>query len=133
MRPRWLYHLRAADGTLLYVGCTANVVRRLRDHARKPWWPEVETVESEPMSWYGAWQAEQDEIRDAPGRYNVTQLETARRGWETRHRRQEAAHQDGYRCQVANCASCRASKSVPESTESARSVGSGRSRKDAAA
>jgi hypothetical protein len=104
---RWLYHLRAEDGTLLYVGCTEYMWRRLREHARKPWWSEVGIVEWEPMEWREAWFAEQEEIRTAPGRYNVTQLENARRGWETRHRRQKAAHEGGYRCQVANCATCR--------------------------
>lgn len=104
---RWLYHLRSADGTLLYIGCTRDVLARLRSHRySKSWWPEVVEVEAEPLPWMEAWIREQHEIRVAPGRYNVTQGETARRGWETRRRRQQAAHAAGRRCGVSNCQSC---------------------------
>lgn len=105
---RWLYRLRAADGTLLYVGCTADLPKRLRRHrSDKPWWPEVAILESEPLPWYEAWAREQHEIRTAPGVHNVTQLETAARGWRTRRARQARLHDAGRRCQVKSCRVCR--------------------------
>lgn len=106
LAPRWLYHLRRADGTLLYIGCSLAPLSRLRDHLRKPWGTEIAIFEAEPFPFYEAWAREQHEIRTAPGVHNVTQLETARRGWVTRNRRKALHHAAGERCQDANCRAC---------------------------
>jgi predicted GIY-YIG superfamily endonuclease len=38
--PHHVYRVYAADDTLLYVGCTAHVVKRMSAHAHKSaWWP----------------------------------------------------------------------------------------------
>lgn len=43
-----IYRFYAADGALLYVGVTADLPSRMRQHAReKPWWPQVARVESD--------------------------------------------------------------------------------------
>lgn len=35
--PTWVYTVMDADGWL-YVGCTATLLKRLRNHAEKFWW-----------------------------------------------------------------------------------------------
>ncbi len=41
----WLY---GADGTLLYMGMTRDVRRRMREHAgQRPWWPKVVKIVTE--------------------------------------------------------------------------------------
>jgi predicted GIY-YIG superfamily endonuclease len=46
--PHDVYRCYADDGSLLYVGCTAKLRARLRDHeAKAPWWPEVARVTAE--------------------------------------------------------------------------------------
>jgi predicted GIY-YIG superfamily endonuclease len=43
-----VYIFKSADVRVLYVGCTADLPRRLDEHRRdKPWWCEVATVEVE--------------------------------------------------------------------------------------
>lgn len=45
----WVYRLYDGD-TCLYVGMTKNLDQRLASHrSGKPWWPQVDRVESE---WY---------------------------------------------------------------------------------
>lgn len=42
----FIYQLRDDADRLLYVGITGNPVERWRRHAqRKPWWPDVATIE----------------------------------------------------------------------------------------
>lgn len=43
----WVYRLYDVDGDLLYVGCTEDVERRLREHHSKPWFPLVDHVEAD--------------------------------------------------------------------------------------
>ncbi|MDH6189199.1 GIY-YIG catalytic domain protein [Streptomyces sp. ADI96-15] len=43
-----LYRLYDGDGTLLYIGITADVEQRMRGHrSDKPWWPAVARTELE--------------------------------------------------------------------------------------
>lgn len=44
--PTILYRLYGADEALLYVGITRNMERRMTQHSRKPWWPEVVTKDA---------------------------------------------------------------------------------------
>lgn len=41
-----VYTLYAANGDALYVGQTADLSRRLAQHARKLWWGDVDRVEA---------------------------------------------------------------------------------------
>ena len=63
--PVDVYRVFDAEGALLYVGMTCNVLKRMQAHARtKDWWPQAETVEA---AWYpdsaSAFAAEQEAIR----------------------------------------------------------------------
>src|ERR1019366_2308928 len=40
-----VYTFRAIDGTVLCVGCTERIGRRLLQHEYKPWWPEVVRID----------------------------------------------------------------------------------------
>lgn len=43
-----LYRIRDTHGRLLYIGISFDLARRLGQHAdRKPWWPDVATIELE--------------------------------------------------------------------------------------
>lgn len=43
-----LYRMFDADGRLLYVGITIDIVSRFRDHRSiKPWWPDIQTIQLE--------------------------------------------------------------------------------------
>jgi hypothetical protein len=41
IKRRWIYHLLAEDGTVLYIGCTVNPMHRLQSHRSKSWWKDV--------------------------------------------------------------------------------------------
>lgn len=43
--PTCTYRFRREDRSLIYVGITDDLESRLRAHSRKPWWPEVSSVE----------------------------------------------------------------------------------------
>lgn len=46
--PTFVYRLKAADGSLLYVGCSANPGARLREHQRaQPWAERIATMDVE--------------------------------------------------------------------------------------
>lgn len=67
-----VYRLFAADGYLLYVGCTSNLRDRLANHkTHKDWWPQVARVESEtyPDRARGLWAEREAIVTEAP-RYN---------------------------------------------------------------
>lgn len=43
-----LYRMFDADGRLLYVGITIDIVSRFRSHrSLKPWWPDIQTIQLE--------------------------------------------------------------------------------------
>lgn len=68
-----LYRFHATDGTLLYVGITADPGARWRKHAHeKPWWHDVATitVETHPNR-AAVLQAERAAIITEQPRYNV--------------------------------------------------------------
>lgn len=57
-----LYRLYAADGTLLYIGVTGNLLARFRDHRyKKAWWPQVAGMR---LDYYGS-HAEAEEAESA--------------------------------------------------------------------
>lgn len=57
-----LYRLYAADGTLLYVGVTGNLLKRFREHRyKKSWWPQVTGMR---LAYYDS-RAEAEEAEDA--------------------------------------------------------------------
>lgn len=39
--PAVVYRLYDADGALLYIGSAYDADHRCKDHAKKPWWPQV--------------------------------------------------------------------------------------------
>lgn len=45
--PRTVYTFWSADGSCLYVGVTAHFNRRVKVHQRKPWWADVDRIETE--------------------------------------------------------------------------------------
>lgn len=45
-RPHWVYEFMAADGSALYIGCTANIGQRIAQHSGdKPWFGDVASIE----------------------------------------------------------------------------------------
>lgn len=47
-RPHWVYRCFDSSARLVYVGCTADIDKRLQEHADKAWWaPQVKWVEIE--------------------------------------------------------------------------------------
>ena len=70
-----VYTCYSGDGEALYIGCSLNMPRRVRQHrATKPWWHEVERIDVWPTNATEIWIAEDMERwkikRDRP-RYNV--------------------------------------------------------------
>jgi predicted GIY-YIG superfamily endonuclease len=39
--PHVVYRLFGESDELLYIGCSARLGRRLKDHHGKPWWNQV--------------------------------------------------------------------------------------------
>jgi hypothetical protein len=82
-RPTLLYRLYNVGSELIYVGISKSP-RRIGDHQRKPWWPEVARIEAEQHPDHES--ARTEEIRvirtDLP-RYNdctIARAERTRRG-----------------------------------------------------
>lgn len=64
--PRWVYTFRDRAGVVLYVGCTADLPRRLRDHARdKAWFGEIARIESSVWPDEASGLAEETRLIDA--------------------------------------------------------------------
>jgi Protein of unknown function (DUF2637) len=57
-----VYRLFAADGVLLYVGCSMNIKDRVSALAGSPWWGEVDRIE---VRWFGDLDAAADAELDA--------------------------------------------------------------------
>lgn len=58
-----VYRIWSKAGDLLYVGCTAHYINRIRQHRTKPWWPEVTRITVEHyLDIYEASDAEQTAI-----------------------------------------------------------------------
>lgn len=98
-----------ADGTLLYVGCTGHLPRRLEQHrGDKPWWVDVATVTVEHYATAElGLAAEAAAIADESPRYNVDPTNAAQRGWETRRARSARWHAKGKNCLDMGCPACR--------------------------
>jgi predicted GIY-YIG superfamily endonuclease len=45
-RPTVVYRCYDAEGTLLYVGLSNNLVGRIAKHKRRDWWPDVASLET---------------------------------------------------------------------------------------
>ncbi|MFD5566618.1 GIY-YIG nuclease family protein [Streptomyces cadmiisoli] len=74
-----LYRMRNSDGRLLYIGISANPLRRWPQHAAdKPWWPDVSDLS---MQWFenrsAALAAEARAIRTERPLHNVVHNESA--------------------------------------------------------
>ena len=67
-----MYRMFSADGTLVYVGCTGNVPKRLDLHrSATPWWDDVATVTVQHFpNRRSALDAEAQAIRSESPRYN---------------------------------------------------------------
>lgn len=67
-----LYRLYAADSTLLYVGISDNLGRRLREHSKREWWPDIASTSFEQFdSRMEAERAEVKAIRNEHPKHNV--------------------------------------------------------------
>jgi predicted GIY-YIG superfamily endonuclease len=75
-----LYRLHDADDSLLYVGISSRLGRRLDEHAEvKPWWPQVASVTLERFpDRVSATVAEGAAIRSERPEHNVVSLSVAR-------------------------------------------------------
>lgn len=86
-REHSVYRCRAADETLLYIGCTTDLRVRLGQHARqKDWWSEVATVTAEVWSvGWDARMAEKSAIYSERPLYNhqFNRRGAATRDWST--------------------------------------------------
>ncbi|GAA2351039.1 GIY-YIG nuclease family protein [Glycomyces rutgersensis] len=92
-----MYRFFDADGTLLYVGITDNLPRRMQNHIdQKPWWGRVTNISTEFFPNRDAvLSAERDAIRAEKPRYNragmqragesLAVLNQAVRAYETAH------------------------------------------------
>jgi len=97
-----VYTFRAIDGTVLYVGCTENIGRRLTQHTYKPWWPEVFRIDSVAFpTWDEASPFERARIQQLQPVHNVvmTDKNEFSGGWATRR-----AHLAGEPCPNPRCA-----------------------------
>lgn len=72
-RPHYVYRAYAADGHLLYVGCTFDVLARLKNHSSASnWWPHHVRVDVEgPFPFDVARQREADAIQTEHPTYNA--------------------------------------------------------------
>lgn len=53
-RPATLYRVFAADGSLLYVGCSTACLTRIPQHGNKPWWTRAYSVTLEHFAEHDA-------------------------------------------------------------------------------
>jgi excinuclease UvrABC nuclease subunit len=88
MKEHSVYVLLAADGTCLYVGCSANVNRRVAEHRKKTWGHLIEAVEvTECPSKGRALTLENELIHDMQPLHNIRKRElhpliAAHRAWQ---------------------------------------------------
>lgn len=108
--PHFVYELYAADGTCLYVGCTLNLVQRLRQHSVKDWWPEIARAEANRHPDQAAGRAAERERIQAlnPTRnQQFTDHNPTAFGWAMRKARAEERHARGEMCQPGTqCKEC---------------------------
>lgn len=70
--PHFVYRCFAADGSLLYIGCTVDVTRRMRQHGPNPWAAGVARIATEgPYPYELARRVEADAIRDEDPLHNA--------------------------------------------------------------
>jgi predicted GIY-YIG superfamily endonuclease len=91
-KPHAVYRAYDADNNLLYVGCSVNPDRRLKDHVRTPWYPRMTrcAVEWHPNFDIGR-SVERVAIETEEPLFNVPARVRARRSAETRKRMGHAA------------------------------------------
>lgn len=73
-RPHALYRFFDRSDVLLYVGITADLPKRFKDHRKeKPWWTQISTIKIEPHESRSAvLEAEAEAIRTEQPLYNST-------------------------------------------------------------
>lgn len=70
--PHFVYRCYSAAGDLLYVGCSVNVGRRMREHMPSPWAAAVARVDTEgPYPYALARRIEADAIHDEDPAHNA--------------------------------------------------------------
>jgi predicted GIY-YIG superfamily endonuclease len=85
--PHFLYRLLAANGDLLYLGCSADPERRLAEHRRKPWGGEIAAWQfAEFRDARSAYAAERDAIASESPRYNAMHNGAGLTGWNEQRR-----------------------------------------------
>ena len=103
----YVYTLLASDGTVLYVGCTDSLGRRLGQHKYKPWWPEVARVESDtyPSLEVGR-EMETQRIREMQPVHNIdfTEKSPFANGWAVRRAHLVSVGQRRFQCYAPDCA-----------------------------
>lgn len=71
----FVYRLFAKHDRLLYVGCTSNIEKRLKEHRLKPWFDSVDRVQTDAFpDRAAALDAEREAIRAECPRHNVTSM-----------------------------------------------------------
>jgi excinuclease UvrABC nuclease subunit len=72
-RRTTVYRLYDREGVLLYVGLSMNVRGRIEKHKRKPWWPQVMSMETvDYPNRESAKSAERSAIHHENPVYNIT-------------------------------------------------------------
>ena len=81
MNRHVVYRAFDSYGLLLYIGCTDNIERRSKQHAKgSPWFPYSETLAiSEPMEMFAAWDAEREAIETEGAYFNATSADLCQR------------------------------------------------------
>jgi hypothetical protein len=107
-RPHYVYELHAADGSLLYVGCTSNIGNRLAQHiAARDWWPEVARVVSDTYpDGAAAFAEERRRIVECAPRHNVVFTDKQFAYIGQRKARVALAHAEGRDCGRRTCGPC---------------------------
>ena len=109
--PHFVYALHAADGTCLYVGCTINIVQRLKQHSVKAWWSEVALIEASSYADQASGRAAEKELIHLlnPAHNTAMTDHDQNDRWATRLAKAEERHQQGDLCQPGTqCKHCNA-------------------------
>lgn len=106
--PHYVYVLQSAT-EVVYVGCTSNIGKRLSEHQRKPWWPDIITIDIQCYATQRAGlDAERSLIETLNPRYNTMYTNREARVLKSLAGRQAATrarHERGETCSRA-CNEC---------------------------
>jgi len=106
--PHVVYRMFAADGTLLYVGCSLHPCSRIASHgADKTWLQRVTNI---TLKWYPNWlegvREEYGAIRTEKPMYNKHSPNPANAGMRLREPKELKPRQDGLHCPGVDKAGC---------------------------